>query len=275
VKFPRLFVCAVLFAAFSASLPAQQASTGYHSVACIKVKPENNNEFHKWAADDLHKIAQSRVDGGAVSQWILLHSVIPAGTSAECDYAIVTMYPGVPPKPMGLDELDATLKKAGISMTAQQFVDRRNSLTTLVSNNMFQNRAFVGTFKKGDYFVVNYMKAGNLDDYVAFEKKAWMPFADALDKENLRSGWSLNTIVFPGGSDVRFNAVTVDVYPTWESIFNNDSQRFYQLWQKVHPDMEAGTTFEQYDKLRHLGDVDMYVVQDLITSTSTSQQSGN
>jgi hypothetical protein len=40
VKFSRVFVCAVLFAAFSATLPAQQASTGYHSVACIKVKPE-------------------------------------------------------------------------------------------------------------------------------------------------------------------------------------------------------------------------------------------
>jgi hypothetical protein len=168
---------------------------------------------------------------------------------------------------MGLDELDAALKKAGMSMTAQQFVDRRDSLTTLVSNNMFQNRAFVGGFKKGDYFVVNYMKAANLEDYVSWEKKAWQPMAEAMDKENLRSGWSLNTMVFPGGTDVRFNAVTVDVYPTWESIFNNDFQHFYQLWQKAHPDMELGTTFEQYDKLRHQGDIDIYVVQDTITST--------
>jgi len=267
LKFPRLFVCAVLFAAFSATLPAQQAATGYHSVACIKVKPENNSEFRKWAAGDLHKFVQSRVDDGAVSQWILLRSVIPAGTSAGCDYVIVTMYPGVPPRPMGLDELDAALKKAGISMTAQQYVDRRNSLTTLVSNNMFQNRASVGGFKKGDYFVVNYMKASNLNEYVAWEKKVWQPMAEALDKENLRSGWSLNTMVFPGGTDVSFNAVTVDVYPTWESIFNNDSKQFFQVWQKAHPDMEFGTTFEQYNKLRHQGDIDINVVQDTIKST--------
>src|ERR1700751_2073426 len=127
LKFPRLFVCAVLFAAFSALLPAEQPSTGYHRVACIKVKPENNSEFRKWAAGDLHKITQSRVDDGAVSQWILLRSVIPSGTSAECDYVVVTMYPRVPPQPMDLDELDAALKKAGMSMTAQRFVDRRNS----------------------------------------------------------------------------------------------------------------------------------------------------
>ena len=265
MKVRRLFACAALVAALSASLQAQQTSTGYHNVACIKVKPENNNEFRRWAAGDVHKLAQSRVDGGAVSQWILLRAVIPSGTSAECDYAVVTMYPGVPPQPMGLEELDAALKKAGISMTAQQYVDHRTALTTLVSNNMFQNRAFVGGFKKGNYLVVNYMKASNMEDYIAFEKKAWQPVAEAMDKENLRSAWSLNTMVFPGGADVKFNAVTVDAYPTWESVFSGDFQHFYQLWQKAHPDMELGTTFEQTEKLRRLGDLNLYVIQDMIT----------
>jgi hypothetical protein len=130
---------------------------------------------------------------------------------------------------------------------------------------MFQNQAFVGAFKKGDYFVVNYMKASNVEDYVAWEKKVWMPIADAMAKDGTRTGWSLNTMVFPGGTDMKFNAVTVDVYPTWDSIFNNDFQKFYEQWKKVHPDMELGTTFEQYDKLRHQGDVDIYVVQDTIT----------
>lgn len=244
-----------------------QASTGYHRVACIKVKPENNSEFLKWAAGDVHKLVQSRVDGGAVSEWILLRSVIPSGTTAECDYLVVTMYPGVPTQPTGLQELDAALKKAGISMTAQQYADRRSSLTTLISNNLFQNRAFVGGFKQGDYFVVNYMKASNMEDYVAFEKKVWQPMAEALDKENLRSGWSLNAMVFPGGTDVKFNAVTVDVYPTWDSIFYSNFKHFSELWQKAHPEMEFGTTFEQYDRLRHQGDVDIYLVQDTITST--------
>ena len=44
-------------------------------------------------------------------------------------------------------------------MSAQQFIDRRDSLTTLVSNNLFQNRAALGSTKKGNYMVVNYMKA--------------------------------------------------------------------------------------------------------------------
>ncbi len=233
-------MCAALVAAFSAVLAAQQAPIGYHSVACIRVKPENNSEFRKWSVGDVHKFAQSRVDGGALSSWILLRPVIPAGTSAECDYVIVSMYPGAPPKPLDVEDLDAALKKAGVAMTGQQYVDRRTSLTTLVSNNMFQNRASVGSFKTGDYFVVNYMKALNMEDYVAWEKKAWQPMAEAMAKDNSRSGWSVNTLVFPGGTDVKFNAVTVDVYPTWDSIFNGN-EHFYDMWRKAHPDMELGT----------------------------------
>lgn len=265
MKIPRLFACAALVAAFSAMLAAQQAPTGYHSVVCLKVKPRNGAEFSQWVSGNEHKLAQSRVDSGAFSTWLLLRAVIPAGRSAECDYLVVSMYPGIPPQPMGQDELATDLKTAGIAMTAQQYVGRRTSLATLISNNLFQNRALVGSYKKGDYFVVNYMKAANIDDYVAFEKKAWMPFAEALSKQGIRSGWSLNTLVFPGGADVKFNAVTVDIYPTWASIFADFN--FYELWRKVHPDMEVGTTFVQYDKLRHQGNIDIFVLQDAIAST--------
>jgi len=268
MKVPRLFASVALVAAFSATLLAQQAATGYHSVACLKVKPESNAEFRKWAAEDLHKYAQSRVDGGAVSQWFILRSVLPSGRSAECDYIAVSTYPGIPPQPLGLEELDAALKKAGMSMSAQQYVDRRNSLTTLISNNMYQNQGSVGAFKKGDYFVVNYMKVstGNMDDYLAWEKKVWKPLAEAMAKDGVRTGWSLNTRVLPSGSDQPYQAVTVDVFPTWESIYKDDTQ-FVDRWHKVHPDMELGTTFERYEKLRTLSMSQLYVVQDLIQST--------
>ncbi|MGA7241926.1 MAG: hypothetical protein WBX19_02035, partial [Terracidiphilus sp.] len=93
MKSPRLFACVALVTALSATLFAQQAPSGYHSVVCIKVKPENNTEFRKWAAEDVHKLAQSRVDAGAY----ILRSLNPAGRSAECDYVIVSMYPGIPP----------------------------------------------------------------------------------------------------------------------------------------------------------------------------------
>jgi hypothetical protein len=265
MKFPHLLASVAIAAACSATLVAQTPTTGYHTVACIKIKPDKASEFRKWAAEDLHKYAQSRVDSGALGTWILVRSVMPQGESAECDYLSISMYPGAPTEPMSLEDLGAALKKAGMTMSAQEFVDRRNSLTTLISNNLFQNRAFVGTMKKGDYLRVNYMKAADLEDYVAFEKKVWQPLAEAMIRDGVGSGWSLNVQVMPGGSDLRFNAVTVDVYPGWDAIYKPDTQ-FYDRFRKVHPDMELGTTFENYEKLRTQGSIQLYSVADMITS---------
>ena len=88
----------------------------------FKIKPDKGSEFRKWAAEDLHKFAQSRVDSGAITTWDLLRSVDLAGESASCDYLSVSMYPGAPTEPMGMENLGAELKKAGMHQT------RKNTL---------------------------------------------------------------------------------------------------------------------------------------------------
>ena len=264
MNIPRSLLRVALAAAFSTTLLAQQAPSGYHSVACIKVKPENTSQFRKWMSEDARKLAQARVDSGEISTWFLLRSVIPQGTSAECDYLNVVMYPGAPPKPMGMDELGVALKKAGITVSAQEYVDRRNSLTTLVSNNLFQNKIFVGAMNKGDYLEVNYMRVSNMDDYLAYEKKVWQPFAEAMAKGGVRTGWSLNVQVLPSGSDLRYQAVTVDVFPSWDAMFKD--LPFADTFKKVHPDMEIGTTFETYEKLRTILSTNVYQLSDVVSS---------
>ena len=214
MRFSRPILCAVLAAASALTLCAQQAPSGFHRVACVKIKAGMAHEFTQWAAGDMHKYAQSRANSGAVSSWFLLSSVIPQGESAQCDYIMVSIYAGVPTPPMERDDLAAALKQAGISATAQEFVDKRNSMMTLISNDMFRTVATVGSPKKGDYFIVNYMKVSNMDDYIAYEKKVWAPFAEALAKDGSRTGWSLNQRVFPSGSNTPFQAVTVDIVPS-------------------------------------------------------------
>jgi hypothetical protein len=264
MKISHFFLTVAMAGLFSASLLAQTAPTGYHSVACIKVKPENANEFSRWAAADVHKFTQARVDLGAISTWYLLRSVIPQGTSADCDYLVVSMYPGVPPKPLDMADIDAALKKAGLTMSAQEYIDKRNALATLVSNDLFQNQVFVGTAKKGNYFVVNYIKTASMADFVAYEKKVWKPLAEALAKDGARTGWSLNTRVMPRGSEMRFQAVTVDVFANWDAMFTEAS--LAETFKKVHPDMEMGATFEHYDKLRTTLASNTYQLEDVISS---------
>ena len=65
-------VVAAAFCLPAAAQMQQQGMSGFHSVACVKVKPEKVSEFRAWAASDLHKYEQSRVDTGALSAWSLL-----------------------------------------------------------------------------------------------------------------------------------------------------------------------------------------------------------
>lgn len=264
MKILRLFACVAVLAALSASLLAQQPQTGYHTVACFKVKAENAADYRKFAADEQHKLAQGRVDDGEITTWYLLRAVLPQGSSSECDYIVVAMFPGTPHL-LGPENTAAALKKSGLSISADDYIKHRNALTSLVSVAVFQNQLFVGTAKKGDYFLVNYMKVhGSVRDWVAYEKKVWLPLAEALDTDGRTDAWSLNVRVLPRGADLPYDAVTVDVYPSLDAVFKDDPQ-FVERFKKVHPDMELGTTFEQIEKLRTIQSTSAFVLEDMIT----------
>lgn len=262
---PRIFVCAALATVFSATLVAQMATsttTGYHSISCIKVVSGKGAEFNKFMADDVHKLAQSRVDAGAISGWLELRTVMPQGSEAECDYVLVSFYPGLPNPPLTGDALTAALHQAGLPMSVQEYNDRRSALSTLVSNNITQYQILVGGAHKGDYLVFNSMKVADVDEWVAYEKKVWQPIAEAMVKEGVRSAWAVNVQIFPMGSKDKTLASTVDVYPNWQSMFKDDG--FGARFKQVHPDMELGTTFEHFEKLRTIESTVLYQVEDAV-----------
>lgn len=266
MKIARTFVGAAIAIAFSTLSAYAQPSPGYHTVACFKLKPDSAAEFRKFAADDLHKVAQGRVGDGELSGLYLLRSVFPAGESAECDYLIVALFPKMP-HAFGRDQLDAAIKKAGLTITPEDYVKHRDAASTLVSVAVYQNQAAVGSPKKGDYFRVNYMKvaSGNLDDWIAYEKKVWQPLVEALVKDGKADGWSLNVRAMPFGPDLPFQGVTVDALPSMDAVFEDDPQ-FLDRFRKVHPDMEFGTTIERFEKLRTQALVELYVLDDIVTA---------
>jgi hypothetical protein len=259
----RLFLSVALVATFSVTLPAQQAPTGYHTVACIKVKPGKGAEYRKWEAENVHKLQQASADSGRISAWFLLGYVMPAGSSAACDYLSISLYPGVPTAPMGMDALGAALKKSGLAMSAQEYVDHRSSLTDLVASELWQNTIAVGTLQKGDYLVLNHMKIIKMDEWIAYEKKVWQPFAESMVKEGVIRGWFLNVQEIPGGSELKYQASTVDVYPSWDAYFKFGNG-FAERFKKVHPDMDINQTFENYEKLRTIGSLEMLSIEDFV-----------
>ncbi len=258
-----LFVSALVAATLPLTLLAQQPPNGYHTVTCIKLKPGKSfADYRQWVAEGPHKLQQANADSGRISAWYLLEYHMPAGTSAACDFVNVSIFPGPPPAPQRLEELGALLKKAGITMGTKEYVDQRSSMAELVFAELWQNWSAVGTLQKGDYVVLNHMKVHNMADWVAYEKKMWQPFAEAMVKDGVIHGWFLNTPVYPGGTDLKYQAATVDVYPSWDALFKDDG--FEERFKKVHPGADMNQTLASFEKLRTIGSLELLSVDDVV-----------
>jgi hypothetical protein len=151
-------------------------------------------------------------------------------------------------------------------MTAKELSDRRDSLAHLVYSEMLSTRTRVGKADKGGYLVLNSMSVPNMNEWLEFEQKVWQPVAEELMKEGAQSGWALNIPVFPGGAKDMNLASTVDMYPTWESVFKNSG--IAEPWKKAHPDMDVQTTMEGAQKLRTIDHRTLYRVEDMIMAAN-------
>lgn len=258
---------AALAAALSATLVAQQAPTGYHSISCVRVKPGQTAAFHTLLNGDYHKVEQARVDSGAVSGFIALRTVIPAGTDAGCDYVLVAFYPGFPPAPLGDDKMTAVLQKAGVTSTLPEWRDRLSAVADLVSNNYTQYQVLVGGSKKGDYLVFNSMKAADVNECVAAQKRLWQPFAEQGVKDGAQDGWAVNIQVMPRGDKDPSLVSSVDIFPTWNSMFTYFGPDFTARWKKVHPEMTPDEAFSEMDKACTIEHTVLYKVEDQINSS--------
>jgi hypothetical protein len=68
----------------------------------------------------------------------------------------------------------------------------------------------------------------------------------------------------PGGADLPFQGVTVDVYPSWDAVFAQNTH-FADNFKKAHPNMEIGTTMEKLDKLRTIVSRSLLTVEEITT----------
>ena len=257
---------AALTAALPVMLAAQPASSpGFHSVSCVKVKPGKHAEFNTLVNGDLRKLEQSRVDSGAISAWVELRIVSPAGRNARCDYTFVSFYSGLPSAPMSDEEMTADLQKAGISTSLAEIRQQEDAAGYLVFNSIDRTVLSVGGAKKGDYIVVNDMKVvPDESAWIANEKKLWQPIFEDGVKDGSIDGWSVVEQFMPRGAEDRGITYTVDIYPSWDAVFNFFGPKFPDRWKKVHPDMPIDQGMAQERKLDTIEHTWLYNVVDVI-----------
>lgn len=259
---PRILLGAAIAAALSIPITAQQAPTGYHSIACVKINPGKWAAAEEWIAGTGHKLDQGLVNSGTYASTIVLRTELPEGTESECDYVFVTFFNGLPSAPLSTEELSKALQKAGIPMTAEEFYTKRGELGTLVYDNITQYQTLVGGAKKDGFLAFNSMSAPDIGACVAYEQKVWKPLAEEMVKAGNSGGWALNVQVFPSGAKDKTPVSSVDLYPSWDAFVNSRGS-ITDAWKKVHPDMDINSTMDQFEKMCTIEHTVLYKIVDV------------
>jgi hypothetical protein len=260
----HLFWGAALAVALPVALAAQQAPPSFSSVSCVKVKPGKMADFKSLINGDFNKYEQSRVDSGALSAFMELRIVIPAGRQATCNYVFVSFYPGLPSAPMSDEEMTAALQKAGISSSLEEMNQREEAVGYLVYNSINETVAHVGTSKKGDFIVVNEMSVPDQGAWVANEKKLWQPLFEDGVKDGSIDGWSVLIEFMPRGAKDHEITDTVDIYPSWDAQFKFFGPGFPDRWKKIHPDLPIDQGMAQEHKFDTIEHTKLYKVIEVL-----------
>lgn len=262
------FAAATAAVALAASMVSAQGQTeppttrGY----CVKVVPGKGSEFRALLHDVSVPMNQARADAGEFEWYVALRSVVPAGSSAACDYRIVYGYKGLPPEPASPETLETAMKAAKVNMTWDQFVAKRGSLTSLVATEIWQGIDAVGPdADRGAYVRINHYKVrdGAFGDWVRMEQTYWKPLMEAWLKEGGKGSWRVSALMMPSGDFMPYNALTVDIFPDWNGLVRglpvND------LWPKVHPNVTTEQAFNhQLPSVRSIHDIEVYKIDEVV-----------
>jgi hypothetical protein len=270
-RFAIAFTCVAALTVTAQNAPAPSAKS-----FCIKVQPGKNAEFMKLMNDVSKPVAQIHADAGEFSASFLLRTVYPAGMDAACDYQLVTLYPGFPPDPKTLMTPATAYEKAHVAMQPSEFAAQRDALSRLRRSEMWRVRESIGIPEKGNYVRHNYVKVQPDDQgpWLKLESETFKPVHQARIEMGAFKAWALVTLSMPSGSELPYNAMTVDIYKDWASIAA--PTKYQEAFQKTGKG-EMSAAFTQSAKLRGaFVRSELYEVVDVITrrpgsSTSSGQ----
>jgi hypothetical protein len=167
---------------------------------CVKVRDGKAREYAAYRRDVALKLAKVRGDAGEYAVYTVARAAVPSGRSARCDYHLFATYAGFPPELSNPAKTEADMKKAGITMSREEMIAKREELSYLVGTDIWRWHDRVGKPAKGSYSRLNYFKvqAGQTPEWVRMESTGWKPLAEAAVKENPGFAWRAATLAMPG-----------------------------------------------------------------------------
>jgi hypothetical protein len=201
----------------------------------MKVKAGEEENYVDLEQKIWKPIHQERINKGILVGWIL-YQVMYTGANDEYNYATVNIYanPANLENPyQGIDvekihpdkdvnkEYEKTLNTR--TLVKKQLMARENYAYPEGGNNPAPHK----------YIVVNYMKTKPGGNFFQVENELAKPVSQELVKNGAWAGWSVWSNVFPRGSGMEWDVVTVDNYADFSKI---SSANYRQAFEKAHPE---------------------------------------
>ena len=232
---------------------------------CLKAKVENgyrNKYYRDFIPNISKKMMQAKADapGATLTAWYFMRSRIPSGEEPTCDYLAVEAFEGFPAPLLSRSE---ALKKAGIDMTRDEYIDRRNSLVKLVDIKLYSAVEIVGETEPGNFVVLNYMKVRDFDEWLDLESNVWKQIQEARVKGGGLKAWGSHRLFLPRGTSLPYNAVTADVFPDFASV--GRPAQMEKIIEKAHPGRRFRDIMTRTRKAREIVRADLYEVMEKVT----------
>ncbi len=243
MRFSRPIASALLLVSYASAAYAQQASpsptqSSYVVLHYMKVAPGKAEEYLRLEQQVWKPVHQERVKNKEMVSWQLYSVPYTADTKREYDYVTANIYDNVAATE-GNGLLDAfrrryTAKEATTHSTqtgaARQIV--RAEIWRLVDQTAQASTTNSAAAPK--YLMVDFMRSKPNGNYVAVERDIWKPIHQERLASGVASGWSLYSLVLPGGTSYPYDYATVNAMSSLSSLnelFSAD------LFKKVHPNI--------------------------------------
>ena len=231
-----LFICMAV-GIMSGTGMAQGNANVLIEVDLMKVKPGDGGNYVELEQKVWKPIHQERINKGMLVGWVL-YQVMYTGADDEYNYVTVNVYanPANLENPyQGID-----FEKIHPGKDINKEFEKTMNTRTLVKKQLLSRANYA--YPEGSenpaphkYIVVNYMKTIPGGNFMQLENELAKPVSQELIKNGDWAGWTVWSNVFPRGTGMESNVVTVDYFADFSKI---GSANYRQAFEKAHPGKE-------------------------------------
>jgi hypothetical protein len=91
-------------------------------------------------------------------------------------------------------------------------------------------------------------------EWLNMESNGWKQLAEVAAKEH-GTAWRVASLAMPGGANLPYNAMTIDIFPSWAALGQGIPAR--AIWNKVHPNSDMSAHLDRLSTIRDRPRVDV------------------